>query len=542
VEVEELERGREALARGAWADAYEALETVDPSTLTAEDLEGLADAAWWTSRFDDSLDARQRAYAAYAARDDGRAAGATAARLAIEHFVRENPSVGTGYLMRAQRHLQDLPDCPERGLLAVIESHVARFAGELDRALVSARRAVEIGERFRDRDLVAMAIHSEGLAFVEAGQVQQGLSLMDEAMTAVLAGDLSPYFTGVIYCNLIQACLEVGDVRRAGEWSDAARRWCEALQPEAPFTSMCRVNRAEVARLRGAWPEAESEAAAVIASQEIATDAPQLAGAAFVQIGEIRRRTGDLRGADLAFAQARTLGAHAQPGMAYLRLAQGRIEDAAAGVRSALASERQLPRRNRLLAARVEVALAAERRDDAAVAVEDLVSMAAQTASPAFEASAATAAGALALAEGDLTAALERLGQARDAWRTLKLPYETARARMLYARAMRAAGDDEGAVAELRAAAAEFERLGAGPDAAEAGRLMEDPRAMPAGLTAREVEVVRLVAAGMTNRDIAVELVISEHTVARHLQNIFAKLGVSSRSAATAYAFEHGLT
>jgi ATP/maltotriose-dependent transcriptional regulator MalT len=536
-----IAQAREAMAREAWAEAYDAFRAVDPSSLFAEDLEGLADAAWWTSRFEDSLDARQRAYAAHAAGEDERAAGVAAARLAIEHFVRENPSVGTGYLMRAQRHLRDLPACDEQGFLAMVESNVARFAGEIDRAIASARRATEIAERFHDRDLAAMAIHSEGLALVDAGRIEEGLALMDEAMTAVLGGDLSPYFTGIIYCNLIQACLEVNDIGRAGEWSDAARRWCDALQPEAPFPGMCRVNRAEVARLRGAWPEAETEAEAVIASRGLAEAEPQLAAAAFVQIGEIRRRTGDAEGAEAAFARATDLGSNAQPGLALLRLAQGRTGEAGSGLRMVLASEHQPARRARLLAAQVEVALSAGRRDEALAAVEELTTMARETASLAFTAVAETAAGALALAQADPPAALERLRRACSGWRDLKLPYEAARARMLCAQAMRAGGDEAGAATELRTAAAEFERLGAAPDASEAAELLRGPRELPGGLTPREAEVLRLVAAGNTNRDIAVELVISEHTVARHLQNMFAKLGVSSRSAATAYAFEHGL-
>jgi DNA-binding CsgD family transcriptional regulator len=535
-----IDRARDALARGAWADAYEELSAADRSTLTPHDLEGLADAAWWVSRLEESLDARQKAYAAYVAEGDERAAGAVAARLAIEHFVREESAIGAGYLMRAQRHLQDLSACAEQGFLAVVEANVARFAGELDRTLASARRAIEIGQRFGDRNLVAMAIHTEGLALIDAGEVPEGLALLDEAMTAVLAGDLSPYFTGIIYCNLIQACLELSDVRRAGEWSDAARVWCDALQPDAPFPGMCRVNRAEVARLRGAWPEAEAEA--LLASEEMATLEPGLAAAALNQVGEVRRRTGDVDGAEAAFARAHELGADPQPGLALLRLAQGKVEAARTGLRLTLGAEHQRPRRTRLLAAQVEVALATEDLDEAGAAVDELEAMAREAGTPAFAASAATAAGALHLAAGDVPDALERLREACAAWQALKLPYEAARARVLYAQAIRAGGDEEGAALELRAALAAFERLGARPDVATTSRLLEGSEALPAGLTAREAEVLRLVAAGKTNRDIAVELVISEHTVARHLQNIFAKLDVSSRSAATAFAFEHGLT
>ena len=465
--------------------------------------------------------------------------GGVARGLSIEHFVREEPSIGAGYLMRAQRHAEGKPDSAELGFLAMVEANVARFSGDLEGALASSRRATEIGQRFGDRDLIAMSIHTEGLTLIDAGRVPEGLALMDEAMTSVLAGDLSPYFTGIIYCNLIQTCLELSDIRRAGEWSDAAQVWCDALPPDAPYPGMCRVNRAEVARLRGAWTEAEAEA--VRATKELVTVEPALAATAFVQVGEIRRRLGDVAGAEAAFVRAQELGGQPQPGLALLRLAQGKIDAARTGLRLALSSEFQRARRARLLSTQVEVALAAGDRDEAHTAVEELGAMARETGMPSFAATADMAAGALELDEDQVTLALDHLRRACATWQELRLPYETARARVFCARAIRAAGDEEGSRLEFGVALAAFERLGAVPDALATSRLLGDASSLPAGLTPREAEVLRLVAAGKTNRDIAVELVISEHTVARHLQNMFAKLGVSSRSAATAFAFEHGL-
>ena len=441
--------------------------------------------------------------------------------------------------MRAQRHLQGQPACVEQGFLAMVEANVARFSGDLDDAVVSARRAFEIGRQFGDGSLVAMAIHTEGLVLIDSGDVPHGMALLDEAMTAVLASDLDPYFTGIIYCNLIQACLELNDIRRAGEWSDAARTWCDALQPGSPFPRMCRVNRAEVARLRGAWSEAEAEA--ILASEELATIEPALAASAWIQVGEVRRRVGDVEGAETAFTRAQELGIDPMPGLALLRLAQGKIEAARTALRFALAAEAQRPRRARLLAAQAEVALAAEDLDEARSAAEELETVALEAGTLASEAAAATAIGALHLAEGDVPGALDRLRSASASWHELKLPYEAAKARVLCAKALRIGGDADGARLELRAALDGFERLGAIPDAADAARLLGSPGAIPGGLTPREVEVLHLVAAGKTNRDIAVELVISEHTVARHLQNMYAKIDVSSRSGATAFAFEHGL-
>jgi ATP/maltotriose-dependent transcriptional regulator MalT len=534
-----LQEARAALARRDWAVAYEGLRDADPSILTGRDLEGLADAAWWCSRLRESLEARQRACTAYETEGDDDAVAATAARVAVEHFVRDEPAIGAGYLQRARRFAERLPEGPGHGFLAMVEANVARFSGDLDGAIALARQAAETGRRFGDRDLVAMALHTEGLAAIDAGRTTEGVALLDEAMTDVIAGDLDPYFTGIIYCALIAACLELQDVRRAGEWSDAAMTWCASLQPDAPFTSMCRVNKAEVARLRGSWPEAEREAAR--ASTELEAIEPGVAASAYVQLGEIRRRTGDLAGAESAFARAHALGGDPQPGFALLRLAQGKGEVAMAALRAALTTEHHPARRARLLAAQVEAGLLCGAKEEAASAAAELTALAVATGSPALEAAAAQAAGTLLLADGD-AAAVEPLRRATSGWQATKVPYETARAQVLLGRALVLAGDDEGGRLEFRAALATFERLGAAPDAAAVTTLLGSADALPGGLTAREAEVLRLVAAGKTNRDIAVELVISEHTVGRHLQNIFAKLGVSSRAAATAYAYEHDLT
>ncbi len=536
-----LARGREALTRRDWAGVYDSFWAADPAALTGADLEGLADAAWWRSKLPESLEIRRRAYAAYDAEDDDARAGAAAARLAIEHFIRGETSVGGGFLMKAHRHAAELPEGRrEHGYLAMIDATVAAFAGDLDGAIPLIHEALSVGRTAGDPDLVAMAIHTEGLILIDQGHVNEGLALLDEAMAAIVTGEIDPYFTGIIYCSLIGACLSLSDLRRAAEWSDAARAWCDTIPPDSPYPGACRANRAEVARLRGAWPEAEAEA--VLAAEQLMVIEPLIAASAFLQVAEVRRRTGDLAGADAAYTRAHELGEDPQPGLALLRLAQGKTEAARSAVEAALEGEPRPVQRSRLLAALVEIALADGDVEAARTAARGLEAIAEETGTPAFAASAATAAGAVALAEDDVATALAQLRTAVAAWQDLRLPYEAARARVLYARALRASGDEDGAAMELRAALAVFEGLGASPDAASARGLLDAPGVLPAGLTPREAEVLRLVASGKTNRDIAVELVISEHTVSRHLQNMYAKLGVSSRSAATAFAFEHGLT
>jgi len=539
--ISDIDQARDAVGREVWADAYDSFQRCDPSALAPRDLEGLADSAWWLSKIDESIAARQRAYTGYSEAGDDPSAAASALRLCIEHFLRGEPAVGAGWLARAQRQLDQRPECVEHAFLAVMQATVARFGGELDAALALAKRGVTIAQRFGDRNFLAMAIHTEGLVHIAAGRVTEGMPLLDEAMTSVVAGELGDYFTGAIYCNVIEACLLLADVRRAGEWSEAARAWCETIPPESPFPGICRVNRAEVARLRGNWPEAEAEAARAV--DELSRLDPAAAAPAFYELGEIRRRTGDYAGAERAFARVHELGSDPQPGLALLRLAQGRVE-AARTAFGVTAGDRPMapPQRARLLAAKVEIALAANDLDEARAARDELEAIAREFAMLAPEAASATADGAVRLAESDLPAALESLRRGCAAWRDLKLPYETARTRLLCGLALRAAGDEEDSELELRAALAAFERLGAVPDVAATAALLVGREDLPRGLTPREAEVLRLVAAGKTNRDIAVELVISEHTVARHLQNMFVKLDVSSRSGATAFAFEHDLT
>ncbi|MGZ6545695.1 MAG: LuxR C-terminal-related transcriptional regulator [Actinomycetota bacterium] len=506
----------------------------DPAALERE-----ADERWWAGKLDGSLDLRQRAYAGYAAAADSRSA-IVAVRLGFEHASRGDMAIAAGWLQRAQRDVADLPLCLGHGYVAMGGIFAAQAAGDLDAALASAERATEIGQRFGDRDLIAVSIHAQGRLLIDTGRIGEGIARLDEAMTSVIAGELGAFFTGVIYCSVLEACLDLGDVGRAGEWSDAAIAWCDAISPDAPFNALCRINRAQVAGMRGAWPEAESEAS--IVALDI-TYEPQAAGRAFYESGELRRRMGDRAGAEEAFVRARELGHDPQPGLALLRASQGKADTALQALRLSIAApSSSVSQRARLLTAQVEVALAARDMNAAREATEGLEAIASAAPDvPALVASADMARGALCAAEGDVDGAVERLRRARSTWQELKLPYETALARKAYGAALLAAGAREEAAVELGAAASAFEQLGAAPDVAAVRALLQGPHELPAGLTEREAEVLRLVASGRTNRDIAVELVISEHTVARHLQNIFAKVGVGTRAAATAFAFEHDL-
>ena len=256
---------RDAVAHAAWPEAYAAFHGVDATRLTGLDLEAFADAAWWGSKLAESLELRQRAYAAYVNEGEELAAAACAARLSVEHFLRGEPAVGTGFLKRTERHMEGRSNCVELGYLAMLHAAIAGFSGDAGVAIEQAEQAIEIGQRFADTTVVGMSIHLEGLAMIDDGRIGDGVALLDEAMALVIAGSSIPTSPGIVYCSVISACLELSDLGRAAEWSDASRTWYEKSPPDSPFPGMCRVNRAEVASLRGAWLEAEAEARGAVA-------------------------------------------------------------------------------------------------------------------------------------------------------------------------------------------------------------------------------------------------------------------------------------
>lgn len=526
-----------AARRGEWSDAYDALVVVDEDSLDAEHLEAKADAAWWTSRLPESMRVRAVAYKAYADRGDDHRAAYNAWFLSFDLALKGERAQAAAWLARARRHVEEDPDCYERGLIAIRESDAAHAKGDLDEALRFAEQARTVAAACESVDLAALAMQSLGALRIESGDAGEGTRLLDEAMSSVVAGETSPMVTGWIYCNVMGACIRIADLRRAGEWAEAARRWTESLQASTPYHGLCRIYRVEVSALRGELENAEGEAER--AGEELLAYEPSVAGFAFAALGEIRRRRGDLAGAEDALLRAHELGHDPQPSLALIRLALGKPNVAATSLLSALheSNDRSLARA-RTLAACTDVMLAAGDEAAARRAVALLRDIADDGG--VLDAYAHLAEGTFWLATAD-EAAAESLKRAFRLWQDLKMPYEAARTRMLLGDALKASGDDEGAALEWKAAAASFERLGAVLDAEDATMRLMPKKDRPDGLTDREVEVLRLVAAGKTNKQIASMLVISEHTVGRHVQNIFGKLGVSTRAAATAYAFEHHL-
>ena len=538
-----LARGREAAGRLAWADAFTALSLADRVTaLAGEDLELLATAAYLLGRVEDCLGALRRAQRLHAERGDRRRAARCAFWLAFHLINQGEHAQASGWLARAHRLLEhEPPETAEGGYLLVPVALGQVVAGDYGAAERTAARAGAIGRRAADGDLVALALSIHGRAMLREGRVGEGVVLLDEAMVAVVAGELSPPVAGAVYCSVIDACQEVLEWRRAQEWTAALGAWCDRQPEMVTFTGQCLVHRAEILQLHGEWPRAVEEARR--AGERLAKGADGYAGAAALyQQGEVHRVLGDFPAAEDAYRQASRRGLEPQPGLALLRLAQGRTDAAGAAIRRVVAETSERFRRARLLPAQVEILLAAGDLPAARAAADELTGIAERYDTPALHAMAGHAHGAVLLAQGDARAAVVALRGAWQVWRELEAPYEAARVRVLVGLGCRALGDEEAAAMELDAARGVFAELGAAPDLARLETLDRRDGASPGhGLTARELEVLRLVAAGKTNRAIAASLVLAEKTVDRHVSNLYTKLGVSSRAAATAYAYQHRL-
>lgn len=538
-----LERGRQCYARRAWTLAYQSLSLADQAVaLGVEDLERLAMSAYLAGRDDDYLSALERTHHAHLNVGEGVRAARCAFWLSLRLAFRGETGRATGWLARAQRLLErEGRDCVEQGYLLLPLVQQQLDAGDCAAAYATAASAAGIGERFGEADLIACARHLQGLVLMQQGQVEPGLALLDEAMIAVTSGELSPLVTGLIYCSVIEGCQQVYALDRAREWTSALAQWCEAQPEMVAFSGVCRVHRAEIMQLRGAWPEAMDEARRARERCSQAGNA-QAVAAAFYQQAEVHRLRGEFAAADEAYRSASRSGWEPQPGLALLRLAQGRTDAAAAAIRRVVSATTQRLSRTRLLPACVEIMLAAGDIEQARGACLELEEIAKSFDSGVLDAMAAHARGAVELAEGDAQAALGSLRGAWKVWQRVEAPYMAARVRVLVGLACRALGDDEGCRLELEATRAVFEQLGAAPDLARIESLMRGaPPAHPHRLTSRELQVLHLVAAGKTNKAIATELYLSEKTIDRHVSNIFYKLGVASRSAATAYAYKHKL-
>lgn len=529
---------QDAFARQSWREMFTLLaEATEP--LDADQLEMLAVAAHLVGRDQDCVRAWERAHLEQLRVGQRDRAALSAGWAALVLLLRGDVAQAGGWIARAVRIVEALDaDVPvaARGMLLIPAAIGALQGGDAETARDLAEQMITIGTAVDDHDLLAFGRLSAAQAALVAGDIARGMGLFDEVMVAVTMGDVSPVPAGIIYCAVVEGCVEACDLRRAGEWTEALRRWCDSQPDLVPFRGQCLVHRSQVLCASGSWAEAAAEAER--ACVRLADPFHPALGVAHYQRGELYRLRGELDAAAEAYREANRHGHDSMPGFALLCLAAGDVPGAVRAARRALEEHGPGPARSALLATAIEVLLAAGDIAGAREFADELAALAAATGVEMLKASADYARGTVLLVSGDAPGSIVALRSACMAWRDLQLPYDVARARFQLGLAYRAVGDDDAAELEFDGARATFKLLGASVDLARIGSIAPAESSV---LTQRECQVLRLVAAGRTNREIAAELVISEHTVSRHLQNMYMKLGVTSRAAATAYAYEHHL-
>lgn len=542
-----IDRGRSAFQEHRWTEAYQNFREADKrGGLLAADLERLATAEVLTGEISTGMQSLTRAHEEYLVMGDVQSAARCAGWMGMQlMFLGEQARAG-GWLARGQRLVDELAEPGAvQGLLLLPEGLGKLYSGDPAGALQVFSRVAEFGQRFHDKDVSALGLLGTGQATLMLGHPEKGLKMFDEVMVAVTAGELSPVPSGIIYCSVIGNCHLAFDLERALEWTAALDSWCSARPDMVSFSGQCQSHRAELFMLHGAWAEALMAAAAAQGLSVMGD--PQAFYGGYYQQGEVERLSGRLDDAETSYRQAARSGYEPQPGLALLWLARGNAQQAQAMIRRAAGAADVATRRN-MLPALVEIELAASNLEAARRGVQELEALARECQMPMIRAVAGQADGAFRLADGDPSAALKPLREAWILWQELGVPYEGARCQALAGRACRMLGDEASALMYLEAAHAALLDLGAAPAATWAASLlheeMMDSGATPVSagpLTRRELEILQSVATGKGNRAIAGELYLSEKTVARHVSNIFLKLGLSSRAAATSYAYEHGL-
>ena len=539
-EAQALERGRESFDRKAWAESYRLLQTAErQGPLEPEDLERLATAAYLTGRDQENEAYRTQAHQLFLERGDREGAARNACWLAFGLLQRGERAPASGWFARAERILADARlDCVIQGYLLIPSAIQLIVQGDAAGGDAAFARAADIARRFGDRDLASVAWGGRGRALIRLGHIAEGVALLDEAMVAVIAGDVTPALAGDVYCTVLEGCQEILDLRRSYEWTTLLARWCDTQPGLVRYRGECLLYRAEVLQFHGHWSEAARDAQDAC---ELLMSRPA-AGAAFYRVGELHRLRGEFSEAEAAYTRANECGRKPQPGLSLLRLAQGQLDAAAGLIRAALADTRSSAARMRMLPAAMEILLTAGDLDSARAVVTELSEIASTIGTPFLSAALAQATAAMRIAEGDIEGASSSLRQACEIWRDLGMPYEEAQSCRLMAAVCERRGDPEGHRLELDAARKLLDRLNVPPCPShpeEPGTPAPQPSARP--LSDRELQVLRLLSAGKTNRAIAVELFISEKTVARHVSNIFDKIGASSRTGAAAWAFQHNL-
>lgn len=532
---------RQLVETRRWDEAFDAYAAADEQReqLTTEDLRSWSVAAYLLGRIDTATEALSRSFRIDI--DCGQRTNALRSGFWLVFMLMQRGDVAQagGWITRCTRLIAEEPDGSSgHGYMLLLEGfRKTSVEHDYEDGRRAAEQAAEIGRSSADDELVALALSVVGRAALRLGDSEGGIAALDEAMLSVVSTDVSPPAAGMIYCSLIEGCEEIGDLRRAREWTEALTRWCDNQRGMLTFTGSCLVNRATILRRRGRWLDAEAEAKRAFGRLDGAAD-QRATGRAQYELGEVYRVSGNHEAAEEAYRKAAEWGHDPQPGYARLRLAQGRTDAAAGAIRRLIAETKQPAKRTRLLPASVEIMLAAGDLAAASTGLRELRTVAATFGTSALVAEADAAEGRMLVANGETHDAVRLLRRACESWLSIGVPYEAARTRVLIGEACRTLGDEDTALMELESARRAFEELGASDDLRRLPSLQSKKNY---GLTPRELEVLRLVSTGKTNQQIADELFVAVKTIDRHVANILAKLDVRSRTAATAFAFERDL-
>lgn len=540
--IDKIERGRAAYLQQSWAEAYTVLSSADSENpLGGEDLELLAKAAYLIGKESNCIDIWTKAHQKFLDQKNMKRAAHSAFWLGMILSNKGDHAQGSGWMARAGRLVEEYQhECAERGLLLIPEGLQHMRKGEAEAAHGLFSKAVEIGKRFNNPDLVTLGRLGRGQALIQQNKLSEGTTLFDEAMIAVVSDEISPIVAGIVYCAVIETCQKIYDLQRAQEWTEALSRWCDSHPDLIPYRGQCLVRRAEIMQLHGDWPNAMNEVQR--ACQLSKSSSPPATGEAYYRQAELYRLQGNFSEAEDAYRQANKWGRNPQPGLALLRLAQGKNKSAKTAIRNVLDESQDQRERARILPAYVEIMLASGESQIAENTVDELSAIATELGAPFLQAIAARASGSILLANAKPSAAIKKLRQSYALLKKIQATYESARTQVLIGIACRRLGDSDTAEMELDAACATFQQLGAVPDINRVESLVQDSDSGTThGLTPRELEVLRILATGKTNKSIAEDLFISERTVDRHVSNILSKLNVASRVAATAYAYKHNL-
>lgn len=534
---ERLTEAQAAHRRHDWRTAYALFSEVRSTTrLATDDLRALGEAAWWLGLIRETLEICEEAHQRYLEENRFEQAAMVAIDTGFHWFLRGQPDIGSGWINRARRLLEDLPPCVGHGFLVWVEANERAATGDAEGAVAQVPRLVRMANDLGAPVLASLGLALEGELLVRQGDTERGFGLLDEAMLPVLAGRVPPDMAGNLYCQMMSLCHHLADVPRARRWTETTESWAESFASAVMFMGICRIHRSQLLRLAGAWDEA-ARASALAAAELADLNAEAVAEAQF-ELGEIHRLRGDHPTARRCYAAATALGRDPEPGASLLLLAEGRSEDALAALRQRLAEVDDPFARARLLRAQVDAAFVHGDAACVATAADELSAIADTFRTPGFKAWADTARGTSLILGGDPRAALVALRTALACSLSMGATYDVAVCRLLVARALEASGDPA-AHAERATALTALGALGAVvPPGWEASAA---PALPPGGLTPREAEILLAVADGLSNREVAAHLVISEKTVARHLANVYLKIGVGSRTAAAAWARRNGL-